>query len=329
MTPSPDAPEHRYEVQGNRLIFHRDFAFPRALVYQAWTDSAHLDHWWGPLGFRNTTEAFDFRIGGVWQLIMHGPDGTDYPNRLRYTTITPNERIEYRHDAGRDDDPSGFDVTVDFIELSEGMTRVTMCLAFASPETAQQIVEGAGAIEGHRGTMLRLERFVPVLIDREVSTKAGFLTITRILQAPRGLVWRAWTEADMLACWFGPEAFTVPHCTVDPRVGGKWHLAMQAPDGNLFWCGGEYCRIEAPSQLVYRDFFSNEAGETVSPEAFGMPDYPMENLLTVDFEALSDESTRITLTSSTDIAIALKYMADLGWSSSLVKLELLLAESLS
>ena len=55
---------------------------PRDLVFEAWSDVEHLKHWWGPNGFTTTTSEFDFRPGGVWRFVMHGPDGTDYPNLI-------------------------------------------------------------------------------------------------------------------------------------------------------------------------------------------------------------------------------------------------------
>ena len=49
--------------------------------------------WWGPNGFTTTTRAFEFRPGGVWEFVMHGPDGVDYPNRIEWREIVPPERI--------------------------------------------------------------------------------------------------------------------------------------------------------------------------------------------------------------------------------------------
>ena len=73
------------------LITARVFAAPRALVWAAWTAPEHLARWWGPIGFSTTTHAFDFRPGGVWRFVMHGPDGRDYQNRIAFEEIVnPN-----------------------------------------------------------------------------------------------------------------------------------------------------------------------------------------------------------------------------------------------
>ena len=86
---------------------------PRELVFSAFTDPKHLAQWWGPNGFTTTTHAFEFRPGGVWRFVMHGPDGRDYQNRITYEEIVRPERIVYRHGGGDDVEPVQFTQTVD------------------------------------------------------------------------------------------------------------------------------------------------------------------------------------------------------------------------
>jgi uncharacterized protein YndB with AHSA1/START domain len=99
------------------IIGTRDFDAPRALVFSAWTDPKHLAQWWGPFGFTTTTFSFDFRPGGVWRFVMHGPDGCDYQNRITFEEIVPPQRIVYRHGGGDDVEPVQFRQTVIFEEL--------------------------------------------------------------------------------------------------------------------------------------------------------------------------------------------------------------------
>jgi uncharacterized protein YndB with AHSA1/START domain len=66
------------------IIGTREFDAPRALVFSVWTDPKHLAQWWGPFGFTTTTPSFDFRPGGVWRFVMHGPDGRNYQNRITF-----------------------------------------------------------------------------------------------------------------------------------------------------------------------------------------------------------------------------------------------------
>ena len=102
------------EQDPRSIIGTRVLDAPRALVFSVWTDPKHLAQWWGPNGFTTTTHAFDFRPGGVWRFVMHGPDGRDYQNRIIFDEIAPLERIVYRHDGGDDVEPVQFAHDRDF-----------------------------------------------------------------------------------------------------------------------------------------------------------------------------------------------------------------------
>src|SRR5262249_10941330 len=73
---------------------------PRSLVFAAWTDPTHVAKWWGPNGFTNTVREMDVRPGGTWLLVMHGPDGTNYPNTWIFEEIVPPERLVLSHVTG-------------------------------------------------------------------------------------------------------------------------------------------------------------------------------------------------------------------------------------
>jgi uncharacterized protein YndB with AHSA1/START domain len=70
---------------------------PRAKLFEAFRDPDQLRHWWGTDGFTNTFETFDFRPGGEWKFVMHGPDGTGYHNRSVFDEIVDGERIVFTH----------------------------------------------------------------------------------------------------------------------------------------------------------------------------------------------------------------------------------------
>lgn len=80
-------------------VFHttREFRSDPASVFDAIRDPARLARWWGPDGFTNTFETFDFRNGGEWVFVMHGPDGADYPNQSTFVEIVPELSIRIRH----------------------------------------------------------------------------------------------------------------------------------------------------------------------------------------------------------------------------------------
>jgi uncharacterized protein YndB with AHSA1/START domain len=74
---------------------------------------------------------------------------------------------------------------------------------------------------------------------------------TRVLTAPRALVWRAWTDSKHLAVWWGPNGFTNPVCELDLRPGGAIHIDMTAPDGTVYPMSGEVKEVAAPERLVF------------------------------------------------------------------------------
>lgn len=136
------------------IVTERRFNYPREVVFDAWTDPARIAVWWGPHGFTTTVMEMDVRPGGVWRYVMHGPDGTDYPNLVRYLEVATPVRLEYMHGDGIDES-ADFHVTVMFHERGK-TTDVVMRAVFDSVETLEK-VKGYGAVEGARQTLERLE----------------------------------------------------------------------------------------------------------------------------------------------------------------------------
>ena len=141
------------------IIGTREFDAPRALVFSAWTDPKHLAQWWGPFGFTTTTSSFDFRPGGVWRFVMHGPDGRDYQNRITFEEIVPPQRIVYRHGGGDDVEPVQFRQTVIFEDLG-GRTRITWRGEFPSAAERDRVIKEYGADKGLAETLSRLGDYV-------------------------------------------------------------------------------------------------------------------------------------------------------------------------
>ena len=77
------------------------------------------------------------------------------------------------------------------------------------------------------------------------------ITITRVFDAPRALVFKAWTDAAQLAQWWGPKGFTNPVCEVDLRIGGAIRIDMRSPDGHVYPMRGEFREIVPPERLVF------------------------------------------------------------------------------
>ncbi|MEY7852212.1 SRPBCC domain-containing protein [Natrarchaeobius sp. A-rgal3] len=145
-------------------------------------------------------------------------------------------------------------------------------------------------------------------------------TITRTFDAPRETVWAAWTDPEQVAEWWGPEGFTVPHCELDVRPGGTFHIDMEAPDGTIYPDAGEILEVEEPDRLVLLSrAFEDEDGKA-----------QLEVRNTVSFE---DEGGRTHLTLQAEVLSATPAVEEalggmeLGWTGSFEKLEEYLDES--
>jgi uncharacterized protein YndB with AHSA1/START domain len=148
------------------IVATRVFDAPRRLVFAAWTEPKHLAEWWGPDGFSLTTRTFDFRPGGVWRFVMHGPDGRDYQNRVTFDEIKPPERIAYHHGGSDDVEPVQFRTLVTFEEVGAA-TRLTLRATFPTAEERDRVIRDYGADKGAVETLARLGEYVAQLEQRE------------------------------------------------------------------------------------------------------------------------------------------------------------------
>lgn len=146
------------------------------------------------------------------------------------------------------------------------------------------------------------------------------LVITRIFDAPRELVWKAWTEPDRMKRWWGPKGFTSPVSKIDLRVGGAYLNCMRSPEGEDYWSTGVYREIVEPERIVYTDSFSDAEGNLVPASHYGMSgDWPLELLVTVTFEE-HEGKTKLTLQHIGIPAGENRDLAKAGWNESLDKL---------
>lgn len=138
---------------------------PRELVFEAFTEVRHLSQWWGPDGFTTTTRTFEFRVGGVWDFVMHGPDGTDYQEWITWSAIDPPERIALLHGESRDD-PNAFESVLTFAPDGTA-TRIEMRTIFRTKEQRDEAVEKYHAVEGGQQTLGNLAAYVTEIARRE------------------------------------------------------------------------------------------------------------------------------------------------------------------
>ena len=140
------------------IVISRVISAPRELVFEAFTEVRHLSQWWGPEGFTTTTQSFEFRVGGEWDFVMHGPDGTDYQEWISWTDIAPPERISFLHGEFRGD-PNAFESVWTF--AADGATaRIEMRTVFPTKQLRDDAVEKYSAIEGGRQTLANLAAYV-------------------------------------------------------------------------------------------------------------------------------------------------------------------------
>jgi uncharacterized protein YndB with AHSA1/START domain len=149
------------ELDASKIIrLDRLIQAPREQVFAALSDATHLDAWWGPDGFTTETHAMAFEVGGLWHYTMHGPDGKDWPNWIRYTEITAPARIAYDH-GGELGEPAHFNGLITLDE-EDGKTRITLTLILPTAEAKQAVVD-FGAVEGGKQTLAKLDQFVTKL----------------------------------------------------------------------------------------------------------------------------------------------------------------------
>jgi uncharacterized protein YndB with AHSA1/START domain len=159
--------------------------------------------------------------------------------------------------------------------------------------------------------------------DASQNKNSNELTITRIFNAPRELVWKAWTKPEQIMRWWGPKGFTSPVSRIDLRVGGEYLNCMRSPEGQDFWSKGVFREIAVPERLVMTDSFADENGNTVPASHYGLgEDTPLEMLITAMFEE-HDGKTKLTLKHSGIDGIGATDRDNMqqGWNQSFDKLD--------
>ncbi|MFJ8533796.1 SRPBCC family protein [Streptomyces sp. NPDC093591] len=158
-TNSGGGPDHA--TVDREIVMSRVIGAPRELVFEAFTQVRHLSRWWGPEGFSTTTRSFEFRVGGAWDFVMHGPDGTDYQEWITWREIVPPERIALLHGESLDD-PNAFESVLAFEPVGDE-TRIVMRTVFPTKELRDEAVEKYHAIEGGEQTLRNLAAYVAEL----------------------------------------------------------------------------------------------------------------------------------------------------------------------
>lgn len=269
----------------NEIRITRIYDAPVQLVWDAWTDPQQVAQWWGPRGFTLTTHSKDLKPGGHWNYTMHGPDGTDYPNKTHYFEVEKHSKLVYDH-GGNDEQAPLFRVTVLFSAI-EGKTKMEMSMTLPTPEAAEETRKFVKKVGGE-STWDRLAEY----LEKESSGKEKFV-INRTFEAPLELMFEMWTDPKHFSQWLPPTGFKMEFIRSDIRPGGSTFYFMAGGEVKMYG-RAEYLKIERPDSLVYTQQFCDE-NEKITRHPM-VPTWPATMLTTVQFSAEGPDRTRVTVT---------------------------------
>jgi uncharacterized protein YndB with AHSA1/START domain len=154
------------------------------------------------------------------------------------------------------------------------------------------------------------------------------LNFSRVIDAPRALVFSVWTGPQHFAQWFAPHAVAIPFCRIDPRPGGELHFCHRLDDGMEVWVKGVYREVVVPQRLVFALGFVDAGGRPAAHPMF--PDWPLDTVIltTVTFAELNGK-TELTvrqvlepaLPAAVDAIKREREGAQVGWTETLERLE--------
>ncbi len=207
-----------------------------AQVWSAFTQAEQLKQWWGPWLITNQHCQIDLRVGGRYRVVQEF-NGTLYPLKGEFRLLEPHRQLVMTmdcsehpfkwHDAvnparGSNPNPAGIMVMRVFFELApDGKTRLTLRTKFESAAIRNVIVT-MGMNDGWRESFEKLDDLVS-------GTSARAITVSRLYDFPVAQVFDAFTQADKLAQWWGPDGFTISTQRMDFREGGIWQFTMHGP----------------------------------------------------------------------------------------------------
>jgi uncharacterized protein YndB with AHSA1/START domain len=304
----------------NEIRLIRTFDAPVETVWAAWTETDQVAQWWGPRGFSLTTHSKDLRVGGHWHYTMHGPDGTDYPNKTFYHEVETHKKLVYDH-GGNDERAPLFRVLVLFEDIG-GKTQMDMTMALATAEAAAETrahIKKAGG----ESTWDRLGEY----LDKQKTGKEKFV-ITRSFAAPIDVLFDMWVNPAHFSQWLPPIGFSMDFIRVEVAEGKTSFYAMNGENGMKMYGRVRYVKIDRPIRLIYEQQFCDEH-ENISRHPFA-PIWPETMLTTVTLTAEEADQTRVTINwepagqaTPEEIAVFTQAKPGMtqGWTGSFEKLE--------
>jgi uncharacterized protein YndB with AHSA1/START domain len=267
------------------LVLTRILGAPRSLVFKAWTDSKHVARWWSPRGFTNPVCELDVRPGGLIRIDMRAPNGTIHPMKGVFHEIVEPERLVFTGTAMEDEHgkPQLEILNTITFEDFNGITKLTMHARLVTKDlqlTPQVLAALSGMEQGWSESLYRLADE----LDHSIKALAAEreIVITRVFDAPREVVWDAWTDPKQVVKWWGPRGFTTTIREMDVRPGGAWIHTMHGPDGANYPGKSVFLEVVKPERIVLSHGGGKEGGPGANFKA------------TWTFEAEGDQ-TKVTI----------------------------------
>ncbi len=266
----------------DELTITRIFDAPRELAWKAWTDPELLKSWWGPKNFTAPVSKIDLRADGKYLFCMRGPDGKDYWSTGVYREIVPTERIvltdSFADEKGNvvpasqygmaGDWPLELLITVTFEEIG-GKTKMILRHEGIPAGMMRELTE-----TGWSESFDKLAESIVTSGTRIIAERGKQeVIITRVLDAPRELVFKAYTDRNLISQWLGPRRFTTIVDNMDVRPGGAWRFLNRDAAGNEYVFHGVFHDVVAPESIVRTFEFEGTPGhvslETLTLEEIG------------------------------------------------------------
>lgn len=255
-----------------------DFAAPVERVWGVYSDPRQLERFWGPPGWPATFTAWDHTVGGRANYSMTGPRGEKSSGYWEFLSIDEPQGFEVLdgfadEEGNRNQDFPAMRMEFHFEPTADG-TRMVTVSHFTSLEALEQIIS-MGAIEGTKMAMAQIDAVLQDL--REYAEGKGtrvellddtHVRITRLVNGPRELVWRAHHEPDLIRQWMlGPDGWEMTECSVSATVGDSYRTSW-APvgdtEGEPFGFEGEVLLVDAPRRAVTTERMQGQPIETLN-----------------------------------------------------------------
>ncbi|ANH80485.1 hypothetical protein A8C56_05305 [Niabella ginsenosidivorans] len=232
------------DTAGRELRISRLLDAPVELVWEVWTDPGHIKNWWGPDGFTNTITKMELQPEGEWDLIMHGPDGTDYKNKSVFKEVVKHKKLVYEHISG-----PRFLATITF-ESRGNKTFIEWHMLFETKEVFIQTVKTFKADEGLKQNVERLNRYLQQKTDDPIS-------ITQELNAPVNKVWSAITSRAEMIQWYFEM---IP--AFEPIVGFETSFNVHTPDNKDYLHLWKVTEVIPQRRIVYNWKYKGSPGSS-------------------------------------------------------------------